>query len=65
MKRRQDRGSHGRSQELKDFILEPDNPTRSTKPRTNICNLSRLGGYCLSKRLDAIFIPSRVLYEER
>ena len=31
----------------------------------NICNLSRLGGHCLSKRLDIIFDPSRVLYEDR
>ena len=29
----------------------------------NICNLSRLGGHCLSKRLDAIFNPSRVLFD--
>ena len=31
----------------------------------NICNLSRLGGHCPSKRQDAIFDPSRILYEER
>ena len=31
----------------------------------NICNLSRLGGHCLSKRLDEILDPGRVLREER
>ena len=31
----------------------------------NTCNLSRLGGHCLRKRLDAIFNSGRVLQEER
>ena len=29
------------------------------------CNLSRLGGHCLGKRLEAIFNSGRVLQEER
>ena len=42
--------------------------TRATRfPTTcsNLGDLGSLGGHCLSKRLDAIFDPSRVLHEER
>ena len=40
---------------------------RHKSPRNlfNTRNLSRLGGYCLRKHLDAIFDPGRVLQEVR
>ena len=55
-------------------LLEPEaavcskEVTRATRlPNNlfNIYNLGRLGSHRLSKRLDAIFDPSRILYEER
>ena len=55
-------------------LLEPEAAFVSTKSNAsdkvpnnlfNTCNLSRLRGHCQSKRLDAIFNPSRVLYAER